>query len=321
LTRTFVARTVQEMQALRPAWESLEGGPECTLFQSFAWNRLAASVFAGREPLYVVYAETGGGAAIIPGALGQSGTVTLLGEALFDYRDVLAAGDEDALALAWASIAELQRPLSVLALRGRGARRRWTAFAPQPFCGAPMVGRAQVSAESFAAAHPRLGRFFRRLLRQGAGLHRYSGDASGVLRNIYWLKAEQPTPEPNLFRERARIDFLVRAAALEPANCDIFTCEAGATLVCALVTFRDRDVRRFYTGYFDARWAHYSPGMALLFEATRLSLAEGLDCDYLTGEQSHKMRLATTVVPLFQVEASAQIVAAAASRAVPQVAA
>jgi CelD/BcsL family acetyltransferase involved in cellulose biosynthesis len=70
--------------------------------------------------------------------------------------------------------------------------------------------------------------------------------------------------------------------------------------VAALVTFQDGKVRRFYTTWFDPQWSRHSPGVALLFEATRLSLAEGLTCDYMTGEQDYKLRLATGAVPLYR---------------------
>ena len=33
---------------------------------------------------------------------------------------------------------------------------------------------------------------------------------------------------------------------------------------------------------------------------TRRSLADGLDCDYMTGEQPYKLRLATRSTPLYR---------------------
>ena len=72
------------------------------------------------------------------------------------------------------------------------------------------------------------------------------------------------------------------------------------------MTFRDGLARRCYTVYYDHAWAHYSPGITLLFEVTRRSLEQGLDCDYLTGEQPHKTRFATHLTPLFRVETEAR---------------
>lgn len=47
------------------------------------------------------------------------------------------------------------------------------------------------------------------------------------------------------------------------------------------------------------------PGQLLLYEVAAQSLAEGLDCDFLTGEYPYKNRVATARVPLFTVEAAA----------------
>ena len=100
MIRKIVARSSAEMDRLRPVWTELERSSSHTLFQSFAWNRLAANIFAAREEPYVVCMHTDSGAAIIPAAIVDFG-VTQLGEALFDYRDVLHVGDPELLRLAW----------------------------------------------------------------------------------------------------------------------------------------------------------------------------------------------------------------------------
>ena len=75
------------------------------------------------------------------------------------------------------------------------------------------------------------------------------------------------------------------------------------------MTFREPQVRRFYTIYFDQAWSRYSPGTVLLYEVTRRSLAAGLECDYMTGEHGYKLRFATSVVPMHWVEASPEMLA------------
>jgi len=80
----------------------------------------------------------------------------------------------------------------------------------------------------------------------------------------------------------------------------------GEEWIAALLSFRDGTVQRFYTTWFNPAWRRYSPGSALLYEVTRLSLAEGLECDYMTGEQPFKLRLATGVKPLYQLAMSAE---------------
>src|SRR5262249_11531800 len=48
----------------------------------------------------------------------------------------------------------------------------------------------------------------------------------------------------------------------------------------------------------------HSPALSLIYEVTRRSLAAGLDCDYMTGEQPYKMRLATASNPLYRLQAT-----------------
>jgi CelD/BcsL family acetyltransferase involved in cellulose biosynthesis len=238
--------------------------------------------------------------------------LTLLGEALFDYRDALYAGSEAALRAAFVHLGELRLPLAITALRGEVSRRRWDALEPAPFVNAPQVLLREMTANAFSTAHSRLGRSLRRLVEQGATLLRYDGNASGLITWIYRQKAAQFLGHPdNLFADRARGEFMAAACRLDPGACDIFAYQAKGQVVAALLTFRDRRVRRFYTVWFDPAWAWFSPGTALLYEVTRLSLAAGLDCDYMTGEQPHKMRFATSLVPLFRINAPADALASA----------
>jgi CelD/BcsL family acetyltransferase involved in cellulose biosynthesis len=311
LVRVTVARSAGEIEPLRPAWEKLYSQSCCTIFQSYAWNRLAAQVFARRAAPFVVFAESDSGAALLPAALSRH-QITFLGDELFDYRDLLFAGDPDIARSAWAQLARLNLPLTLKSVRGEAARRRWQRFDPQSFAGAPQIAAAECTAQALAAAHRRLGRFWRRALRSGAQLLQYDGSASALLRWIYEKKATQFGPCPgSLFCDRRRVDFMVAAGAADPAACDIFTLESNGQVMSALVTFRDRQMRRFYTVFYDQQFAEFSPGNILLFEICRRTLEQGMSCDLMTGEQPYKLRLATSAVPLFQIEASAEVVAAA----------
>lgn len=317
----MVARSAAEIDRLRPVWDNLYRICPSTLFQSFSWNRLAASVFASREEPYVVLVENDSGAALIPGAIADHG-FTMLGEALFDYRDVLSHGDPRALRQAWQEVAALKLPMFFAGLRGEERRRAWEEFAPQAFVSAPCVLRREITPQQLVGEHARIGSRWRKILRQGVEFRREPQPGPELLRKIYQLKAAQPPA--NLFRDSARINFLLAAAENGPAPCDVYTLSHGATLVAALVTFCDGDTRRFYTIYYDHAWARFSPGIVLLFEVTRQSLEEGLNCDYMTGEQSHKSRLATSQVPLFRVECAREVwgrVAAPEEQPVPELAA
>ena len=306
----MVARSAGEMERLRPAWEHLARNDPRTLFQSFAWNHLAAQVFADREAPFVVYAESGNGAALIPAALARNGSlIVFLGETLFDYRTFLAAGDRAPLEAAWQEIGKLRQQMWVTSLPETWISG-WQAWRPQPFSAAPGVLRDLFTASGFADQHPRARRLLRRLQEQGMELRRHSGAETALVRWLLEQKARQLQNEPNnLFSDKRRIDFLAGALALDPNAVDIFTLGEGSTVVSGIITLRDRNVRRFYNTYHDERWARLSPGVALLYEVTRLSLEEGLDCDYMTGTQPHKMRLANTSVPLYRVDATPEQVA------------
>jgi CelD/BcsL family acetyltransferase involved in cellulose biosynthesis len=304
MLRISIVRSAGGLEPLRGAWERLYQDGEYSIFQSPDWNLLAARAFADRAAPMVIRAEGDSGAAIIPACVTNEG-ISFLGEALFDYRDVLTAGEDRILRRAWEQVAAEQKPLSLTALRGERARRQWEGlgFSTTPFCAAPAVRRADGSADEFAARHTRSGRLLRRLERAGVEFRIHNGAEKELVRHVYQSKAQQLAGRPeNLFADDARIDFLVAIAGRD-SGCEIFTLETAGTLVAAMVTFRERQVRRFYTVYHDPGWAHHSPGTALLYEVTRRSLEQGLDCDYMTGEQPHKMRFATHSTPLFRVEA------------------
>jgi CelD/BcsL family acetyltransferase involved in cellulose biosynthesis len=289
------------MTELRPLWQSLRQSETSTVFQDFHWNLLALTMFAGREEPLVVCARASYGVAIIPTVLRHSdSTLRLLGEELFDYRSFLHQGDEQVLASALARLALLRRPLEVVAVRK--SHPSCMGLPLLPFSAAPGVHRADISAEAFAAAHIRLARNLRRLERSGYKLKLHRGDDSPLLRDIYQRKAAQ-SPS-SLFGDPLRIRFLVNAALFHPETFEIFTLEDGSNLGAALVTLRDASYRRFYTGWFDPVLEKHSPALALIYEVTRQSLAAGLDCDYMTGEQPYKLRLATRSTPLYRLRAT-----------------
>jgi CelD/BcsL family acetyltransferase involved in cellulose biosynthesis len=311
-----VCRSAEEMLRLRPLWVSLCADGNYTLFQNFELSVLAAERFAEREEPYIVCAESPHGAAIVPAVLRRGGTITLLGEELFDYRAFLHRGDDEVLRAALGKLAELGHPLEIVALREIDRSGMTDELGILPFSAAPGVSCAQVSAGEFAAGHTRLARNLRRMERLGLGLRRYDGANAPLLRWIYAAKAEQN--ESSLFHDSARIEFLVSAAALMPAVFEIFTLEGGGQTAAAVVTLRDQECRRFYTGWFAAEYEKHSPALALIFEITRQSLAGGLDCDYMTGEQPYKMRLATNAVALYKVRATSEELAGVGrSRALP----
>ncbi|HEX7288721.1 MAG TPA: GNAT family N-acetyltransferase [Candidatus Angelobacter sp.] len=308
-----ICRRPNEIIALRPLWDSLCDPRVSTTFQDFDLNLLAAETFAGREEPLVVCAEASYGAAIVPAAVRPcDGTLRLLGEEVFDYRSFLHQGDDEVLFSALAVLAELGMNLEVVALREPDCGRVPAGLPLFPFSAAPAVLRTQVTAAEFELRHTRLARNLRRLQRLGLELATYPGGDSRLLRTIYQNKATQDAE--SLFHDPVRVQFMVRAGMLKPERMEIFTLERGERIGAALVTLLDPGVRRFYTGWFAPELAAHSPALTLIYEVTRLSLAADLDCDYMTGEQPYKLRLATSSMPLYKLKAAAAQLAAAVSR-------
>lgn len=296
------------MEALAPLWNELLGKQRHSFFQRFSWNRLAAEVFCDRLTPFVVSVQSDNGAAIIPAAINnRNGDTELLGELLFDYRDVLHLGEREVLRTAWQKLATLGRPLHVLSISQTADGGRWARFPLELFARAPMVEGAHLTEEAFRLQHSRLGRQMRRLQKQGAVLRCSSGHDSRLLRHLYNCKRSQfAANQENVFTDCRRGEFMVAAAGLEGSSCEVYALETNALLVAGLVTFRDDHIRRFYTTYFNPEWARYSPGQALLYEITAQSLGNGLSCDFMTGEYPYKLRLANASQTLFRLDLSAE---------------
>jgi CelD/BcsL family acetyltransferase involved in cellulose biosynthesis len=299
-------RSAHELDRLKARWAWLEKQCEGTLFQSFELNRQAARWFAARETPQVIVAESDSGMAIIP-AVRREREVGLIGETLFDYRDVLSAGDPGALELAWRELARAGVPLEVTALRGQTVRERWHSLGPAEFCNAPTTRRGDITATDFVAAHRKAAKASRRLAREGLRLIRRESRLRAVSEWVYRRKAEWSGQSENLFRDRLRQNVMLYIVCSGVAGCTVWSYEdRSGDVAAALVSFRHGHVRHFYTIHHDPRWERFSPGQVMIFDVTRESLAEGLDVDFMTGEYPYKNRLATAMVPLYRVAASVQ---------------
>jgi CelD/BcsL family acetyltransferase involved in cellulose biosynthesis len=196
--------------------------------------------------------------------------------------------------------------VSATALADDVVRRQWEemGFSTEAFCRAPRVRPVDTTAGKFVARHSRAYLQLRRLRRAGAEVQVRPPEPR-LVREIYRCKAQQINLPDNLFTDPVRVEFGIAAAVMDPF-CEVFTVEAGTELVAALLTYRDGHARRLYTTCYSRRWGKYSPGIALLLEAARRSLEQGLECDFLTGEQPHKLRFATTSLPLYTASATAE---------------
>lgn len=301
MIRPRILTKASDFESVRVLWERLALRPEATVFQQFHWNRLAAELFADREEPHVIVASRGDDAVILPLAIRKNGTAALLGETLFDYRDMLSTGDAELELDVLAEASQLGLALEITALRPETADR-WQMFEHQSFCNAPGIVRATCSAEQLLESHRRLGRHSRRISSRGATLRLRDGSDSAFIRDLYLKKSAQ---EGSLFVDPVRREFMVRVCREEGERCRIYTYETSTELVAAILTLRSDDrTRHFYTVYFDPAWGAFSPGQVLLFEAAAQTLADGLNCDFLTGEYPYKKRIANDSVPLIRIEAS-----------------
>jgi CelD/BcsL family acetyltransferase involved in cellulose biosynthesis len=124
---------------------------------------------------------------------------------------------------------------------------------------------------------------------------------------VYRRKTEWSGVSENLFRDRERQDFMLTIMKTDAINSTIWSYEMnGGEIAAALVTLDHGQRRHFYTIHHDAQWERFSPGQVMIFDVTRETLAEGMDVDFMTGEYPYKNRLATALVPLYRVKATAQ---------------
>ncbi|HEU5232698.1 MAG TPA: GNAT family N-acetyltransferase [Terriglobales bacterium] len=303
MLRIRVARNSAEIDGLRSAWESVER-EQGSIFQTFRWNRLAANIFADREEPYFVFCENDNGRAFIPAVIRREPqTLSFAGETLFDYRDYLACGDASALDYAWQQLSASGLSFTVTAICHPEAAI-WKHLPKTFYSRSPHLSPDEISADVFAHSHARAFSRLHKLERMGLEVRQYSG-GDGMVRRIYEMRSRQSIPG-ELFHDSRRVEFMVAACTQEGSRCQVFTLEHGGTLAAAVITFRDRELRRFYTTYYDRNWARYSPGVSLLFEVARRSLQEGLSFDLMTGEQPYKLRIAQHAQDLFQVTATAE---------------
>jgi CelD/BcsL family acetyltransferase involved in cellulose biosynthesis len=302
LIRIQVIKNVGEFEAILELWQRLAHRAEATVFQQFHWNRLAAEIFEGRERPHVIVATRDHHSVILPLVVRQNGTAALLGETLFDYRDMLSTGDPELEVAALSEASTLRMPLEITALTPE-AVQRWSVFSLRPFCKAPRIVRTNCSSEHLIESHRRLGRHSRRLAARGATFRHRDGSDRDFIRDLYAKKSLQ---EGSLFADSLRREFMERICHEEGNRCRIFTYETSTDIVAALLTLHSDHARLFYTTYFDTEWQAFSPGQVLLFETSVEVLRDDLDCDFLTGEYPYKMRLANQSIPLMRLEASAE---------------
>lgn len=301
MIRIETLKNAGEFEKVRALWEQLATRPEATVFQQYHWNRLAAEVFAVREQPHVIVATRDDHAVILPLAIRSNDTSCLLGETLFDYRDMLSSGDAELELAVLVEASNLGLPLEITALTPQSSGS-WGLFEAKAFAKAPRINRSGCLSQQLMEAHRRLGRHSRRIAARGTQLKRRDGSDRDFIHELYLRKATQAG---SLFTDPVRRDFMERICIEEGHRCQIFTYETSSELVAAILTLHSDHARCFYTVYYDLAWKAFSPGQVLLYETSLQTLSENLDCDFMTGEYPYKMRLANDAVPLVRIEITA----------------
>jgi len=299
VTQIHIVEDARELGDLRRLWEDLYAAdPEATMFQSYEWNQTAAEIFENRERLFVVAIENDRGAAIIP-AVVNGEQIRLIGEELFDYRGVLASGDPEVVRSGFVALGVLDLPFAMTALR-RAPQGVWVDFEARFYAGAPIC-RPGAPRDR----HPRLQRRLERMVDGGCDLQAHSAPPPPLVAEVYEAKANAQSN--CLFHDRLRIDAVNALTQVHGEGSELFLLRDRGQLVSGALTFFDRGVRRFYGTYSDrsSRWAKLSPGVALANHVTQSTLDAGSPVDLMTGEQPYKLRLASDVVPLYGMEATA----------------
>ena len=302
---TRIVRSAEEIAELEPVWRRcFLIDPYATIFQSYEWNLSMAEHLPHIErPLVICSQDADGNATIVPAAESlASDCLTLLGECLSDYRSILTTdASSPTIQSAFLALANERKWLLYTALLPEH-HAVLDEFSTEGFCGAPH--KTPCPGSEFAARHGRMFSRLRKLERHGFDVVEHDGSDEQLVRWIYARKSQ--ADEHCLFRAPHRVNAIVTAFRALASKVRVFTLRRDGLIIAAVIVLIDsaRGFARFYTNWFDADWRHFSPGMVLLYEASRRVLDAGLGCDYLTGEQPYKLRMADCSRYLRRVKAS-----------------
>lgn len=104
-------------------------------------------------------------------------------------------------------------------------------------------------------------------------------------------RALQAREQDNVLDECA-VRWLQAMVAHEPTMTELWQLHRGDETIAGLLSWRSTPVRYAYTISYRRDAAAMSPGILLLYGILCDSVAEGLQFDFLTGEQPFKLRFA-----------------------------
>lgn len=235
--------------------------------------------------------------------------LTLVGQGLFDYLDLLGEADDEAQQeLAARVLADpdwrflevggLRRPSRFEAFwRALGAG--WEAEAAAPRLRAMPV-------EAWRTAHARWAQRWRRAQAHGLTVKRVAAAERPGWRA--WIEARKTralaAAGATTVLGAPEWQWLERMLTAEVAAVELWLLQRGEEPLAALVSWLDTGpprIRHGYTICYEECAGALSPGILLLFAVVERTLAEGGEFDFLTGEQPFKLQFANDRQPRWRV--------------------
>lgn len=273
----------------RRAWEQAPGH----FFQRFEPSLHWARIYAADGSLRVWVHEAGPALAAFTLRQGQ---LELLGQGLFDYVDLIGTaspGAQQELARQLLDWKEWRRFDATGVPADSPFACFWEALQPEqaPFSAAPLL----VHPDQFHRGRARAARRLQQCLQAGWTLRqvRPCRERHALLQWILEQKEKtlQARGGGNVLDAPA-VCWLQAMVAREPDMTELWQLHRGAEIIAGLLSWRSGSVRYAYTISYSGHAAAMSPGILLLYGVLCDSVAEGLQFDFLTGEQPFKLRFA-----------------------------
>lgn len=286
-----------DLTPLAGHWQAAFDACPASVFQSFAFARNWAAVFCRDVELQIWVQNPG--PLVLPFAL-RNGQLGLIGEGLFDYLDLVGLAPPQLLleavekvsGLDWRSAQFTGVPAaSPHAIFWKGLNAECSEYAAAPWRPAP---------------DPTFGDHARWAVRWRAAqaeLQLETGPAERR-RLLAWLldrkaRALAARGAANVLGACEQ-RWLAAMVEHEPHIAELWALRRRGELLAALLAWQTPTMRYAYTLSYEQRAAALSPGLLLLYALVRYTMNQGRGFNFLTGEQSFKLRLATLRDPLLR---------------------
>jgi CelD/BcsL family acetyltransferase involved in cellulose biosynthesis len=309
-----------DLRRLEPLWQALVDPNRGSIFERFELARAWAEVYGSSCELRVWSCESAG--IIAPFAVRDS-ELTLLGDGMFDYPDLIGRPEEAALdelasqLVSW----DRWRTLKITGVRADSPFRsfwRRLGAAEEPYSAAPLCDfRAPAELDR---RHPKASDRLRALLRRGAEFRRIEGGdrRSALLEWILRRKSDRMV-ESGVANVLGPLEqqWLRKMTARHPELVELWALSQQGEWMSGFLTWSTEHTRYGYSLSFAPEFARFSPGVLLLYGCLRQTMADGRRMDLLTGEQPFKMRFADRVSPVLRIRAARAVTALPHSPATP----